>query len=285
MVTRISSILFAFALLFMTASTSFAAQTNEDVTNSKHNLGVGSGVAAWNNAVGDGSATNEVCVFCHTPHGSNMAADMEAAPLWNRAIGEAVDYMTHAGNLAMTEANDEFTEVGQGTIACLSCHDGTRAIDVMFNLPGSGGGSMTGTASGYTFGYKGGAGFTTIANTANLGTNLMNDHPVSIMFNEGACDDATAGCAANTGQGFRAAVKVDDKNGWYVLDADANTTEIKIYEKPLSEFDGTSAGVVGSVECASCHNPHLPTTSSPDSLFLRVGDNANSQTCLVCHVK
>ena len=44
----------------------------QDILNSKHDLG---------GAIAGG--TDEVCVFCHTPHGANTSA---SAPLWNKGV-------------------------------------------------------------------------------------------------------------------------------------------------------------------------------------------------------
>ncbi|MDH3716197.1 MAG: hypothetical protein OET44_20395, partial [Gammaproteobacteria bacterium] len=54
-----------------------AAQRIPDVANTAHNLSV----------TGPGSVTataeDEVCVFCHTPHG---ASSFPGSPLWNRQL-------------------------------------------------------------------------------------------------------------------------------------------------------------------------------------------------------
>ncbi len=97
------------------------------------------------------------CVACHTPHG---ASSVSGAPLWNHAT-TASTFSTYSS--ATLDAT-----VGQpGTIStlCLSCHDGTVAID--------------------SFG--GNTGSTTIAATANVGVDLSNDHPVGFVY-----DDALA---------------------------------------------------------------------------------------------
>ena len=76
------------------------AQTGADVANSKHNL----------SATGLGPVTtaddNQVCVFCHTPHGATISP---GAPLWNRQLStqtyttytsSSLDAVTIAGQLA-----------------------------------------------------------------------------------------------------------------------------------------------------------------------------------------
>lgn len=307
MVTRISSILFAITLLFfMTASTASAAQANEDVAQSRHNLSVGGGnLATWNNTVG-GTGTTEICVFCHTPHqantsntGMSMMEVMEAAPLWNKRLNDPLNYTTHAGDMggvaAATASNINFALIGQGSLACLSCHDGSQAIDVMVNAPGSGGWVAAGADLGYTFPtYGTGAGFDTFGvgtgnNAAYIGVQLMNDHPVSVVFG-GDCTNGQATCLGSTNEGFRGATyETFGEGAWFVQDSVGVTTQIKIYEKDAQDFNSAALATdtVGSVECGSCHNPHLPTNTAggPDSLFLRLGSNDASQICLTCHVK
>ena len=61
----------------------------EDVKATIHNLS-SVGQQALNIATG-GTATTEVCVFCHTPHGANLSAP-GAAPLWNRSVPTTGSY-------------------------------------------------------------------------------------------------------------------------------------------------------------------------------------------------
>ncbi|MCU7855473.1 MAG: hypothetical protein KZQ79_07250, partial [Candidatus Thiodiazotropha sp. (ex Lucinoma borealis)] len=69
-------------LLFclMLIAGTIGAERLSDIRNTKHNLSItGPGpVRAF--------SESEVCVFCHTPHG---AADIPAAPLWNRTLSGA----------------------------------------------------------------------------------------------------------------------------------------------------------------------------------------------------
>ena len=75
----------------------------------------------------------EVCVYCHTPHGANQST---AAPLWNRTMKSNV-YQTYdlLGTPGLTQP---VTQPGVASLTCLSCHDGTTAVDSIINMPGSG---------------------------------------------------------------------------------------------------------------------------------------------------
>ncbi|VAX27987.1 Cytochrome c family protein [hydrothermal vent metagenome] len=96
---------------------------------------------------------NEICILCHTPHN----AIASAPPLWNHELSTATY------NLYSSPTID--AAIGQPTAQsklCLSCHDGTVAID---NI----GGNTGGTRFIYPFGY--------------IGTDLSSHHPISFTYN------------------------------------------------------------------------------------------------------
>lgn len=246
------------------------------ISGSKHDLTANG--TGGNHITGNGTdPAPEICVFCHTPHGSNSSIK---APLWNKNN-------TSAGLTTYSQTNsstmDGTVVTGGVSLACLSCHDGTQAMDMMINRPGSGGWTDGLTAArGY-----GTAQYTWSANVDgkmqagvfNLGTDLTNDHPIQVQYCGGgmtlsggvgvmtACKDADFNApvtmAANTiayfdgGQGVAANSK-RDKN------------DIQLYSRDSEFF----------VECGSCHDPHNTTNAT----FLR-RSNANSGVCLTCHNK
>src|SRR3990172_9353794 len=114
---------------------------------------------------------DDLCVFCHTPHGSN--ASMTAAPLWNRnttgnlAWTVATAYSTSTLNSAATTP---YTAAPQ-SLVCLSCHDGNVAGETLLNAPGSG------TAGTVTWQNS------NLNNVANLNdsSGLTNDHPIGVL--------------------------------------------------------------------------------------------------------
>ena len=122
-----------FAALFLLLSGNASA----GIADTRHNLGSGPGPAGRNQV----SDTAEVCVFCHTPHGADVNAP---APLWNKRLGAAGapagggTYTTYA-SLQTPSLDGAVAAVGSISIACLSCHDGTQAMDNIINAPGSGG--------------------------------------------------------------------------------------------------------------------------------------------------
>ena len=118
----------AMVLLAMGAFGSQQALAQVNLT--KHNLGSSAGGLVTMRY----SGTGEICVFCHTPHGATTTATV---PLWNRTLPAAGGYTTY-NSLGTSSMDGATVAVGSVSIACLSCHDGASAINVMINTPGSG---------------------------------------------------------------------------------------------------------------------------------------------------
>ena len=103
------------------------------IANTRHNLtqsfnpaaSIVMSVAARNNY-------GEICVYCHTPHGANTQIK---APIWNRTINTG-EYKIYD---KLRTLNRPIGQPGANSLTCLSCHDGTIAIDSIINMPGSGG--------------------------------------------------------------------------------------------------------------------------------------------------
>jgi hypothetical protein len=221
------------------------------------------------------TGTSEVCVFCHTPHGGTTDG-----PLWNRAMATAGAYTPYSS----TTMDSIPGQPGGISLACLSCHDGTIALDALRNATGSGNFSTTPTSQGWTFnGLPGSPGDNTMPENAgnrwitNLTQNLSDDHPISMAYPTATQDpkfNATTGTSATA--------------RWFEETANtrADDNEVKLYPTG-SEY---------RVECASCHNPHGTTASAstpvseraPNGVdyatFLRKS-NSSSALCTTCHIK
>lgn len=104
------------------------------IQNSKHNFSS----YAWSG--------NEICKPCHTPHGANA----DAGALWNHELTNAT-YTMFEGETGTAAA-----DLDARSRLCMSCHDGTVALD--------------------SFGGQTGSNF--VPQWANLGTDLQNDHPI-----------------------------------------------------------------------------------------------------------
>ena len=247
------------------------------ISTTRHNLGSTNG--GGNHVVGAG-ATTEICVFCHTPHGSD--ATNTVAPLWNRAMSTSSAFTTYA-TLGTGTLDGKEAGIGSISIACLSCHDGTQAIDVVLNAPGFGGKSSSNGING--------TGGWTDANQMNLfplsaeivylSTDLRNDHPISIQYGGGNITTAALAVATKdtdfvTPQNM---LTTGGSRIWWIetsgSPATKEKTDLPLYSRTLDAISQPF------VECGSCHDPHINNTT-----FLRpaVG-NAGSAVCLACHVK
>jgi hypothetical protein len=257
------------------------------ITNTPHNFTASGGA----NNVAETTGTDQICVFCHTPHGSDTTA---AVPLWNKTIPSAAAYQTYnsIAATATSSIDGEIVNVGSVSAACLSCHDGTQAMDNMMNAPGSGTGLGVGVSQGYTW-TDAGTGGVIRNGIANLDQDLTNDHPIGIEYCGGGITtttlntcgdkdfiDSAGGPLAEAGK----RLQYDSDKGIFWVDTAAGTvgTREKGDIALFTRSDFTAAGGP-SVECASCHDPHK-AKGSDDVHFMRVA-TAGSAICLACHVK
>jgi len=181
------------------------------VRGSKHDLS-GRGAAG-----GTSEGMDEICYFCHTPHIANPVA-----PAWSQAQSTIIYTPYWSPTLE--------ARVGQPTGTskiCLSCHDGQTAVDS----------------------YGGASGTATITGALALGTDLTQDHPISILYNAGGAEFNTRPTA-----------------GWAGTAADS----LPLYGSAKDQ-----------VECGSCHNPH-DYTGAGATKFLRRSEAA---ICTICHAK
>ena len=159
---------------------------------------------------------NQVCLPCHTPHNALLAGEENV--LWNHAETNET-FIMYSSTAGQPEGSSKM---------CLSCHDGVTAIDS----------------------YGGTTGSITITGSANLGTDLSDDHPIGIEYPTGDPanyhDPATFSPGINGGTGVQ-----------------------------LVEISG-----LDRVECASCHHVHNNGLGN----FLRV-PLEESYLCLECHNK
>ncbi|MDH5630876.1 MAG: cytochrome c3 family protein [Gammaproteobacteria bacterium] len=109
--------------------------------------------ATWN-------ASGEICVVCHAPH--NNQASILNAPLWNHTPTAASHTMYTGFDIDGTVG----TAPNGASLLCLSCHDGTVAVDSF------GGNTPVPTN------------IDAINANANLGVDLSNDHPISVTYDD-----------------------------------------------------------------------------------------------------
>ena len=95
----------------------------------------------------------EICKFCHTPHESDKT--VPDAPLWNHKVSSA-SYTVYSS----PTLNAVVGQPAASSKLCLSCHDGTVAIDS----------------------FNGDEGMEFLSGPALLGADLSDDHPVSFTY-------------------------------------------------------------------------------------------------------
>jgi predicted CXXCH cytochrome family protein len=231
-----------------------AAAAQRSVVDTAHNL----------SATGPGAlravSEQEVCVFCHTPHG---AAPVQ--PLWNR-LAAAAPYTVYTSS-ALDARPDQPTGASK---LCLSCHDGTIALGSVLSRD-----QVIHMAGGITTLPPGGA---------NLGTDLSDDHPISFRY-----DAALA---------LRDRRLIHPQALHPRLRLDANqelqcTTCHDAHDDTFGAFlvmDNRDSALCNAChriedtavpahqECSACHRPH----SAPSGPFLLVQERV-TDTCLWCH--
>jgi hypothetical protein len=237
-------------LLLVASSTVYAGS----ISGSPHDL-----TGSTNSKISVTGDNGELCVYCHTPHASNVS--FTGAPLWNKDDIDATSFTMYGAGAANTAgatiagtAID--TNPASPSLACLSCHDGVSAVDSIVNAPGSGLGSLLAGTTAID------ASLTTVYG-GNIGQNLTNDHPVSVIYD-------TTGAAAS----LRA----------------ITTTLTTTNSSTTAWLGATTVGDLlrnDRVECGSCHDPHnggLVQGTATEVNFLRIS-NANSDLCKGCHNK
>ena len=182
------------------------------ITNTLHDF---SG-ASWNSG-------GEICEPCHTPHNG----DMSVVVLWNH------DVTTNSFNV-YTSATLH-ASVGQPSAeseGCLSCHDGTVALDA----------------------FGGAAGSTNLTGTTLLGTDLSDDHPISFAYDNALfTTDGELHDPANTASGVGTGNIDDDM----LFGASNDQLECASCHDPHGSAGHSSLLVksnAGSALCLTCHD-------------------------------
>ena len=236
------------AIVVLAAAGTASAQST--VAFGPHDFSTGSAIRNT-----DASINGQTCVFCHTPHQGSLAA-----PLWNRNSSTST-YQVYASS-TLDAAAPTSAQIQSGVSgACMSCHDGSIAIDVLANLVG-----VAHTASiaftrqataKATYGSSGSGSNNVLAGGSPfLGSDLRNDPPISLIYETARASTPTE----------------------FVQQA-ITGTKITVGTTEALPLYGSSTATA-TVECASCHNPH----NNSQGLFLRKS-NAGSALCLTCHIK
>lgn len=139
---------------------------------------------------------NRICVWCHAPHhayklstsggagtGPEAPADYTYLPLWNHSVTTQVFAPYDPGpdkplsGSKHPQSVDYFDKVGSVSLLCLSCHDGTVAVNEYGHAP-----QDTKSRS---------SGGSTIADQYKIGKDgyLLNHHPIGFDYDSVAAED------------------------------------------------------------------------------------------------
>jgi hypothetical protein len=236
------------SLITIVTGTVLAFTARAGILGSPHDFSAQS----WNNDPADPS---QVCSTCHTPH----HADSTIVPLWSHGITASSFTMYNNANVSVADLQMTVDAQPAGpSKACLSCHDGTVAINTY-------GGTTRGTA-------------TFLTNSASFGTDLTHSHPISMVYDP-----------AKVGSGVGQDKWLFDPDATPVLVPDSQPTFVPGNDMTINGF---LLGGNHRLECTSCHDVHnqegtpFDITTNPKLVKIN-GTQAGvgSLLCRSCHNK
>ena len=189
------------------------------------------------------------CIYCHLPDDKKDENTSEAGgvPGWNR-LTPATDSYELYDSLML---DNKVRTPSPISLLCLSCHDGTMAVDMTIFQP-NGWNSSEDAALHMAINESNdltscgkchdGRAAHNIA-VKQIGTELANDHPISIEY---------------------AGLNHKDPDFWPTESPGGFDNGVKLYD--------------GKIECATCHNVHDPDVT----LLLRADTD---RLCETCHIK
>ncbi len=249
-------------VILLCLATPVWAKGVSDVAETVHNMSLVTEV--WNQYATDN--VEEVCVFCHTPHGGSLTG-----PLWNHSMPGANSF-THYNSATLSDYLTGLSvarNIGDESLLCMSCHDGSVAVSHLINDPNSlngatitiNGGADEEIVDAFTHaGPRIGASLTDLSGTGDL----SDDHPISFSY-EDVYNEYEGG--SRVGQLHSIVDAIDGGDG------------VRFF------------GATSRVECSSCHDPHVSYDqfASPpgDELYrpFLIMPNTGSALCLACHNK
>lgn len=235
------------------------------IVNTPHNLSK-SGTGTIKSTTED-----RVCIYCHTPHDATSEA-----PLWNRDLSSQ-SYTLYSSptlnaNVSQPQGNSKL---------CLSCHDGTLALNAIHSSSLPIAGDLNQPLSNF-------------GSSANLGTNLANDHPISFLYTSGLDselkDPSTLASFVKLQNGRVECTSCHDPHTSdypHFLRTSKNQLCIACHSK--SGFTGSAhdymdSGVNAEYACENCHQPHnaggIDSYWGNTTFLLR---NNQENLCFECH--
>lgn len=246
-----------------------ATKGPQGVSNTSHNFSITS-----TNTNYTANNEDEICIYCHTPHGGSLDG-----ALWNKPLDDGVynltspAYFTHYNSATLSSSAKTGginRDLGVESLLCMGCHDGTIAINRVINVsnrttpaatePGaliesSNLDEQLMQAGGFTEpGPWIGTSSTQMISAPLDGGNLSDDHPVSIDY-----------VGSQT-----------EKSASLHLIGEARTSGLRFF--PLG-------GSGTRLECPTCHDPHVDYNTATQYTPFLITSNEASAMCLACHIK
>jgi hypothetical protein len=201
---------------------------------------------SWNTSATD---PNSVCGPCHQPHNASSAI----VPLWGHDTSKGPWTMYGSMSNTTFKATQSATPTG-ASLACLSCHDGTVAVNQMA------GGKILGSPAYY------------VTNSAKIGTDLTHSHPISFTY-----DSALLG--KDKWLQDPSALVLQPDSGTFVAGTDMS-------------IKGFLLGGGNQMQCSSCHDVHnqegTPFSIASNPKLVKINGTkagAGSLLCRSCHIK
>lgn len=259
---RLTVLMLTVAFVVFGAALAFAGTApGTGITASYHDLSSTGAASTYGDSVEQaaGPGFNRICIYCHTPHHSLKPADALAGvnpvgyvPLWNHAITTTPSWTLYDNGADDPSDPQHFadstllaTTPGSVSLLCLSCHDGSVAVNQYGFLPAAA-----------EERHQGADVFMLNTSRASIGFggDLSNHHPIG--FDYASVSSATGGA----------------------------DTEIADPLTAMGAT-GKSIGDLlwgGKMECGTCHDVH---NSQNDGRKLTWVEDTNSAFCLTCHIK
>jgi len=243
------------------------------INNTVHDLGTAHN--GMNYVATPADPLGRLCIFCHAPHntyklsaanggpGVGVGAGPEAPddftylPLWNHTLNPAQAYQMYDNGPGAPQTGPRASQAiingmlpGSSSLLCLSCHDGTIAV----NSWGNGDQRPQSISTGSTL----------IANAYAIGKDqyLGNHHPIGFDV-----DQVVAGDPDYTGGVLAGGIRSPDA---------AMLTPTEFVRDHLYGPGSTQ------MECGTCHSVHN-VGNNGEALLWR--SDQNSELCLTCHAK
>lgn len=261
----------------------------DSILDTRHNLSVNAPTRTptarvWTDVARDSdirsagiNAEERVCIFCHTPHHSNSVT-----PLWSRDTGSTVYRLYQSDTVSKGLVQQPF---GSSRL-CLSCHDGTIAMNMRFGetSPFT---SLAESSGNPVYNMPGG--------DTNLGIDLGNDHPISLSYPDasevnGEIKDAAllppdirleegrylqcTSCHDPHKDPYGNFLVMDNNNGASLCTSCHNKSGWS-----ETSHNAANGGTIPSKGCENCHRPH----GAPGTLYLRKFAIEEDNCYAACH--